>query len=310
MNQEPNIATKEQAMAPACTANFDTDNGFKLMQRVGNMLASSSLVPDDYKGNMPNCVIALDMANRLGANPLMVMQNLYIVYGRPGWSAQFMIATFNQNPDFSAIRYEFKGEEGQDSWACRACATEKSTGEILKGAWVSIGLAKREGWFSKKTKKGEPMTSKWQTMPEQMLMYRAASWFIRAYAPEIAMGLQTTEEIKDTYDMAQGEDGSYAQPIDKTEDLNAKLLHPEPEQAPTPDNSTPTPEQPTKGLTNKDKDALRGKALEAWTAVGGTKEEAEKELNVYMPKWAPKDCERIIDMAKDRASVQANTSAA
>jgi hypothetical protein len=31
-------------------------------------------------------------------------------------------------------------------------------------------------------------------MPEQMFMYRAAAWFIRAYVPEIAMGLRTVEE--------------------------------------------------------------------------------------------------------------------
>ena len=163
---------------------------FELLQREARLMASSSLVPKEYQGNLANCYIAANLANRMGADLLMVMQNLYVVHGRPGWSAQFLIATFNQNGRFTALRYEFLGEPGQDSYGCRAWAVEKETGQKLVGADLSVALAKREGWFDK-------AGSKWKTMPQQMLMYRAAAWFIRAYAPEIAMGLQTAEELVD-----------------------------------------------------------------------------------------------------------------
>ena len=128
----------------------------------------------------------------------MVMQNLYIVHGRPGWSSQFLISTFNASGRFSALRYEWVGERGTDDWGCRAWAIELATGEKLVGSTVTIGLAKKEGWYNKQG-------SKWQTMPEQMLMYRAASWFVRAYAPEIAMGLHTVEEMRDTIDLQETE---------------------------------------------------------------------------------------------------------
>ena len=120
----------------------------------------------------------------------MVMQNLYIVYGRPGWSSQFLIAMFNTSGKFSPLRYEWVGEPGTDDWGCRAWATELATGERVEGALVTIGMAKKEGWYSREG-------SKWRTMPEQMLMYRAASWFVRVYAPELAMGMYTAEEIID-----------------------------------------------------------------------------------------------------------------
>jgi hypothetical protein len=173
---------------------FTSLQGFELAQRAANLLSQSSLVPKEYQGNLPNCVIALNMAARMTADPLMVMQNLYIVHGRPGWSSQFLISTFNTSGKFSALRYEWVGEEGKDSWGCRAWAIEKATGEKLVGSTVTIGLAKKEGWYSKSG-------SKWPTMPQQMLMYRAASWFIRAYAPELAMGMHTAEEIHDTIDL-------------------------------------------------------------------------------------------------------------
>lgn len=176
--------------APSITMGFNNAQSFELMQRAAKLLASSTLVPKEYQGNLPNCVIALNMAQRVGADPLQVMQNLYVVHGRPGWSSQFLIATFNQCGRFSAMRFEFFGETGKDSWGCRAWAIEKETGEKITGADITIKTAKDEGWYSKNG-------SKWKTMPQQMLMYRAASWFVRAYAPELSMGLQTQEELRD-----------------------------------------------------------------------------------------------------------------
>ena len=161
---------------PDAKAGFDTAAGFDLIQRTAKLFAASDIVPKQFLGNLANCVIAVDMALRMGANPLMVMQNLYVVYNRPAWSAQFLIATMNQSGRFSAIRYEFQGKEGTDDWGCRAVATELATNEKLTGPLITIGLAKKEKWY---TKDG----SKWQTMPELMLRYRAASWFVRAYAP-------------------------------------------------------------------------------------------------------------------------------
>lgn len=181
---------KSRQPAERTSVGLCDSDAFALAQRAGQLLASSGLVPKEYQGNLANCVVALNMAVRIGADPLMVMQNLVIVHGRPTWSSQFLIATFNACGRFSAIRYEFKGTEGQDDWACRAYAIEKSNGERIEGSWISIALAKTEGWYGKNG-------SKWKTMPQQMLMYRAASWLVRAYAPELAMGLHTAEEVVD-----------------------------------------------------------------------------------------------------------------
>lgn len=180
---------------------MDTVAGFEAMQRIAKMYSTSQIVPKIYQGteNIGNCVIAIDMANRLKMHPLMVMQNLYIVYGQPSWSSKFLIATFNQCGRFSSIQYEMIGEKNTDTWGCVAFAMEKETGNIIKSAEVTIGIAKKEGWFSKNG-------SKWQTMPELMLQYRAASLLIRTHAPEISMGLSTEEEV---FDMQQDERGNY-----------------------------------------------------------------------------------------------------
>lgn len=199
LNQLGQVAQKQ--MQQAVKISMDTVEGFVALQRVANMYCTSSLVPKQYQGNdnLGNAVIAVDMAIRLNMHPLMIMQNLYIVYNQPSWSSKFLIATFNQCGRFSSIQYEMTGEKGTDSWGCIAYATEKETGNIIKSAEITIAIAKKEGWYSKNG-------SKWQTMPELMLQYRAASLLIRTHAPEISMGLSTQEEV---FDMQKDDTGNY-----------------------------------------------------------------------------------------------------
>ena len=166
---------------------------FETQQRMAKMYTTSSIVPDTYRNNIGNCVIAIDMAQRMQVNPLMVMQNLYIVHGNPSWSSKFLISCINSCGRFSSLRYEFKGKEGGKDWACRAYAFEKNDvnhQEPLYGGWITMQMAEKEGWSSKQG-------SKWMTMPEQMLRYRAAAFWQRVYAPEISMGFYTKEEVED-----------------------------------------------------------------------------------------------------------------
>lgn len=173
-------------------ANFNSVVSFELLQRQAKMFNESSLVPDNFRGpqNFGNACIALEMAVRINASPLMVMQNLYVVYGNPSWSSKFLIATFNQCGRFEAIKYKATGTKGTDSQGIIAYTREKGSDEIIAGPEVTIAIAKSEGWYDKKG-------SKWRTMPDQMLRYRAAAWLIRTTAPEISMGLPTADEAID-----------------------------------------------------------------------------------------------------------------
>lgn len=176
------------------TGVFTSIANFEDYQRMAKVFVNSNLVPANFKGDMGACLIALNMANRMGADPLQVMQSLYVVHGKPSFSSAFLIACFNQCGRYTAIRYREVGERGTDTWGCQAITTEKSTGEVLEGVTVTIGMAKAEGWYNK-------TGSKWKTMPELMMRYRAATFLIRSVAPEIALGFQTTEEVRDIIDV-------------------------------------------------------------------------------------------------------------
>lgn len=195
---------------------FGSISQFGDAQRMAKMLCASNIVPENYRGenNIGNCVIALEIANRIGASVLAVMQNLYIVHGKPAWSSQFLISCVNASRRFSPLRYEVSDPEPEREVSykytvyvnrektikegkikirnrtCRTWAVDK-TGQKLYGPTVSIEMAIKEGWY---TKEG----SKWQTMEELMLHYRSATFFTRLYAPELTMGIRTEDEVSDS----------------------------------------------------------------------------------------------------------------
>lgn len=235
---------RKPQQAPETQVGLATTGGFELTMRIANMLANSTMVPESFRiavadkkaaklpdGSYPlvanpnglsNCVIALNMANRMGADPLMIMQNLYLIEGRPSWSSQFIIAAINGCGRYSPLRFDIKDEgeieveyttkkwdnnlKPKGGWAttehkikvrnlvCVAWAIEKGTNERLESSPISMELAVKEGWYQKSG-------SKWQTMPDQMLRYRAASFFGRIYAPELLMGLRSAEEEQEVIDV-------------------------------------------------------------------------------------------------------------
>ncbi|MEE4688797.1 hypothetical protein V2K77_01780 [Pseudomonas alliivorans] len=262
MTQQPTSLAQMQTSAVAhpktdTPMSLLTGAGFEQLQRVAKALAGSTLVPVQYRAftekkeygrvigheanaaGLPNCVVALNMALRMGADPLMVMQNLYVIEGRPSWSSQFIIAMLNSCGRFSPLRFDLsepgKAEELTYSatfWkdgkkvteqrkakikhqTCTAWVIEKETGDRLNGPTISMQMAIDEGWL---TKNG----SKWLTMPEVMLRYRAASMLGRLYAPELLMGLQSREEVEDFIDATADGAGTY------TVDMN-DLRNKEPE---------------------------------------------------------------------------------
>ena len=167
---------------------------FELQQRMGQMLTASTIVPETYRGNLGNCVIAIDMAQRMNMNPIMVMQNLYIVHGNPAWSARFLVACVNQCGRFTPLEYEVVGENPADkTFKCRALAYDRNDVKKerpLYGTWITWAMVDGEGWSKRNG-------NKWLTMPEQMFRYRAASYWAKVYAPEISMGFPTRDEMAD-----------------------------------------------------------------------------------------------------------------
>lgn len=213
MTNQLTTVDQRDAQLPAVGGVYGSIQSFEDAQRMAKALAASSLVPDTYQGNTANTLIALEVSQRVGASPMAVMQNLHIIHGRPSWSSQFVIAALNSCGRFSPLRFrvedlgpvdakidEWSGPKGNrtkssrvikvDNKQCVAWAYDKATGDVLEGPPVSIAMSVSEGWY---TKDG----SKWATMPDLMLRYRAAKFFGNLYAPDVLMGMHSADEVED-----------------------------------------------------------------------------------------------------------------
>ena len=274
---EVQLATLRQNAAYNASLAGQMQRQFETYQRIAIPLSESDFVPAAYKGKVGNCVIAVEMAARLNVLPLTVMQNLCVVNGNPTWKAKFLIGCVNSCGRYTTLNYRIsidgkvgevkaktweKGRDGKnhevlkpferpqlDNLVCVAYATEKATGKELASTPVSIRMAVEEGWY---TKSG----SKWPTMPEQMLRYRAASFWISAYAPEMGMGLRTEEEQRDIVDF-------------EYEDLSET-------------QSTPAPKpKPTSTAIEEAKEKLRNRG--GASTSGGAKNESKSNLANELP---------------------------
>jgi hypothetical protein len=198
---ESTVIARREVTAVAQGGGFSGDEtSWNTAQRIAKALASSALVPVAYKDHIPNCLLALEYSHRLGVSVLAVMQNLDIIHNRPSFRATFLIGCANASGRYTPLRFRWTGVRGTDSWGCFAIANDKATGEECEGPEITIQMAKDEGWYNKSG-------SKWKTIPQLMLMYRAGSWWSRVYAPELSLGLHTTDELEDmgnvTYERVQ-----------------------------------------------------------------------------------------------------------
>lgn len=216
---------------------FGTSDNFIMAMQMAKALSESTIVPQIYQKNPSNCLIAIEQAQRLNVSPLMVMQNLFVIKGKPAWSSKFLIAMINESKKFDMeLQYEEVIDKDGKPYSCVVWTTKN--GRRIEGMEVNMQMAKDEGWYGKDG-------SKWKTMPQLMLRYRAASFFSSLNCPELTMGIHTTEEIIDG-DFKEYPMESIEKIVEKDIEQNANMQEfsevPNGEVVTEPDGKTAMPE--------------------------------------------------------------------
>lgn len=187
-NEEKGVAIVEQATQLTTNSVWENKDSFNQLLRAAQMLSQTSIIPQSYQNKPQDCFVAIEMANRMGVSPMVVMQNMYVVKGKPSWAGQACTMLINSCGKFKDVKHIYTGEKGKPNRGCYVTATRISDGSQVDGVEVTMQMAQAEGWTS---------NSKWRNMPELMLAYRASAFFARVYCPEAMMGVQTAEEVYD-----------------------------------------------------------------------------------------------------------------
>lgn len=210
------LAVKEPTQNPNAVTMWNDAKLYNQSLSMAQTLSKSEIIPQSYRGKPADCLIAIDIANRLGLSPAIVMQNSQIVRGNFTWKGSACKAMIDGCGRYQKTRYVYVGEEGKDSYGCYLEAIDND-GDIIKGVPVTIAMAKKEGWYNKDG-------SKWQSMCDLMLKYRAAAFFMRTECASIAMGFLTKEEVEDVYGK-QTIDNQKASVVDMLdEEINGEVI--------------------------------------------------------------------------------------
>jgi len=192
-----------QSIVNTSVEMFDImDKALKFAQ----VMAKSDIIPLHYRGKTENVFVAIQTAYRMNLDPMLVMQNTFIINGKLGMNSSFAIALANNSGLFAGgIRYKVTGS-GDDLRVTAYTFLKKNNEEIS----YSIGMkeARAENWVK---------NPKYRSLPELMLRYRAATLLIRTHAPEVLNGMHMVDEIED----AQATKTII--PINKAQSLTAKL---------------------------------------------------------------------------------------
>ena len=181
------VSAPQNELAP--TSVWTDQAQFNQLARAAKMLSETNIIPQNYQGKPQDCFVAIEMATRMNISPLVVMQNMYVVKGKPSWAGQACTMLINSCGKFKDVKHIYTGKKGTDERGCYVSAVRISDGVELNGVEVTINMAKAEGWTS---------NTKWRNMQELMLAYRASAFFARVYCPEALMGVHTYEEVIDT----------------------------------------------------------------------------------------------------------------
>ncbi len=285
---------------------FDTAR-FNQSWRIAKAFADSKMVPAHFQGNTAGVFVVLHMATRMELDPFMVLQNMYMVHGKPGMETKLALALVNtRGPFANPIAWEFDNEENPKK--CTAYGFLKTTGEkrYYTLEWDTVV---KEKWLDKDG-------SKWKTLPKLMFMYRSAIFLIRTVCPEVILGLSTFDELQDingeVMDISPVE--VTAKLIPQTEKVKEKLRKtrsdkgthkaPEPSQeapsaepAVSPESVPETPPDATTGGQEAEHGPGWDEILSALLTKGWPVAQLEVKLGKKQADWGDAEKKFMADMA-------------
>ncbi len=168
---------------------------------------AQSLLPEAYRGNPANVLIAVGLGRAIGLSPSQSLYEIYVVNGRPSPSANLMAALARR----AGHKLRIRG----DAQSCTATLIRADDpDEPFEATWT-FQQAKDAGLTGKAT---------WKAYPAAMLRSRAISEVVRMGASECVMGMDySADEMRDLEQTAPA-----AAPKTATDRLRAAIAPPAP----------------------------------------------------------------------------------
>lgn len=230
------VTTQAMVFDPQTLAN---------MQHMAEIMASARItIPKHLAGSPGDCLAIVMQAAQWQMNPFAVAQKTHIVNGALGYEAQLVNAVVSSSPLLSSrISYEWEGD-----WNGVNGKADKSDARAVVVSATLRGEVRPRTLRVSMAQVGEVRNSPlWVSDPRQQLAYLATKRWARLHAPDVMLGVYTTDELEDGAERAMGhaevvpEPTPTQPPTSRTEALKAQL---EAKRKAAQQPATPAPGQP------------------------------------------------------------------
>lgn len=160
-----------------------TPTNLQEAMQFSEMIASSNLVPNAYKGKPGDVLVAMQMGMEVGLQPMQALQGIAVINGKPAMYGDALIGVVRNSPVCEAISEHF--DEATQTATCRV----KRRGED----WQERTFSRQDAELAKLWGKQGP----WSQYPKRMMQMRARAWALRDVFPDALQGMAVAEEVRD-----------------------------------------------------------------------------------------------------------------
>jgi len=162
---------------------YDFFSQLERAMRAAELIAKSDMIPKHFQGKPANVLLVIEHAARVGLAPMMMLQECYVVHGNLSHSGKLVKAMIDASGLYSSTSYVIETRDGKAY--CRLQAVRARDGVIVDGPVVDVEALKRRH------------KNKWDEIPDMMMRYRAAAYFMRSECPGVGLGLLTEDESEE-----------------------------------------------------------------------------------------------------------------
>lgn len=155
------------------------DGKFQMAQ----VLAQSGLLPTGLNTPQKVCV-ALEWGHELQLSPMVAVNNIAVINGKPTLSADIMAAVVKRSPEYGGIKWLQQNEKVAECEITRILSNGEK--EVITSKFT-IEDAEKAGLLGR---------DNWRKYPRRMLKHRCQSYGLRDMFPDILAGLYTPEEME------------------------------------------------------------------------------------------------------------------
>jgi hypothetical protein len=259
-------ATKpsDNGMAPLALAPSALDEFLpsERLMRYCEFIATSNLVPKEYRGRPADVLIAVQMGLEIGLRPAQSLQSIAVINGKPSIYGDAALAVIKQHPQYEGCKETEAHGEGD---ARKATCTMKRKGDDPVTRSFSVLDAKRAKLWDKE--------GPWKTYPDRMLQMRARGFAGRDAFPDALKGLSFAEEAMDI--PAETATQSTATGATRTERVLAKVVGSAKVEE-TPADDAPATDTPASNSLTPEEEKTKARDLR--TAIGKTWQHIPEEI--------------------------------